>query len=357
MPVLNKKVLVVQTGEEVFEDVNPSDVISNHYETLSLCKSSAVTNQVQICPFYQEVLLLTEWHLMVSDTGPLSTGLRTDIADMAVSKVPKTKAEKQQICSNKGENEKNVRKLVALQKVNRIMNNKPWAINRFHIEELRSVSLSISEIVQAILIMAHFHTLAAIKILSDKIKDNETKVKAPVRKRNSLVNGRIEMVRCSEQNCDDEPFLDKPNTFPENTYMFDERLCGITCQRYCDDFGFSILNCLDEQSSLLLDNRFSCLQDVRNSNDASSRRLHAFWKYSQNLLGFESADNENTVNGYDLDEEEKALTYNLCFISDQTEEYSLSDSLSTLSVVTVQETKLQAEIIYALHAVTQFMNW
>ena len=144
-------------------------------------------------------------------------------------------------------------------------------------------------------------------------------------------------------------------------------------QRYWDDFGFSILNCLDEQSSLLLDNRFLCLQDIRNSNDDSARRLHAFWKYSQvwidkiiinltpflfqNLLGFESADNENTVNGYDLDEEEKALTYKFCFISDQTEEYSLSDSLSTLSVVTVQETKLQAEIIYALHAVTQFMNW
>ena len=45
-----------------------------------------------------------------------------------------TKAEKHIICGNKGENEKNVRKLVALQKVNRIMNNKPWAINRFHIE-------------------------------------------------------------------------------------------------------------------------------------------------------------------------------------------------------------------------------
>jgi len=213
MPVLNKKVLAVQKAEEVFEDVNPSDVISNQNETLSFCKSSAVTNQIQICPSYQEVLLLTELHLMVSDTGPLSTGLRTDIAEMAVSKVPIPIAEKHQVCGNKGENEKNVRKLVALQKVNRIMNNKPWAINRFHIEELRSVPLSISEIVQAILIMAHFHTLASINILSSKIKDNETKAKAPVRKRNSLVNGRIEMVRCSEKDSDDEQFLEDPKKF------------------------------------------------------------------------------------------------------------------------------------------------
>ena len=65
-------------------------------------------------------------------------------------------------------------------------------------------------------------------ILSSKIKDNETKAKAPVCKRNSLVNGRIEMVRCSEQNCDDEQLLYKPNTFPEDRYLFDERLCGIT---------------------------------------------------------------------------------------------------------------------------------
>ena len=82
MPVLYKEVLDVQTADEVFEDVNLSEVISNHNETLNFYKSSAVTNQVQICPPYQEVLLLTEWHLMVSDTGPLSTALRTNIAEM-----------------------------------------------------------------------------------------------------------------------------------------------------------------------------------------------------------------------------------------------------------------------------------
>ena len=42
--------------------------------------------------------------------------------------------EKHRDCKDKVENAKNVAKLVALQKVNRIMNNKPWAINKYHIQ-------------------------------------------------------------------------------------------------------------------------------------------------------------------------------------------------------------------------------
>ena len=36
---------------------------------------------------------------------------------------------------------------------------------------------------------------------------------------------------------------------------------------------------------------------------------------------------------------------------------NICDSGSILDVIMVQETKLQAEIVYVLHAVTQFMNW
>ena len=45
---------------------------------------------------------------------------------------------------------------------------------------------------------------------------------------NWLVNCRIEMVRCSEQDSDDGQVLEDPNKFPEDRYLFDERLCGIT---------------------------------------------------------------------------------------------------------------------------------
>jgi len=359
MPGLNNKDSGVQIAEELFESDDIKNCNSIHTETLNILKTNSVTDQVKSLASYQEVLLLTELHLIFGDTGPLSASLRKGVAEMAVSKVPITKAEKHIICGNKGENEKNVRKLVALQKVNRIMNNKPWAINRFHIEELRSTGLSISEIMQALLTMAHFRTNTAIDSLSSKLKERVSKPKPHIRKRNSLINGRIEIVGCTNQKSECEHFIDNPTKFCEERYMLDERLCGITCQRYWDDFGFSVLNCLDEQASLLLDNRFACLQDLRNSNDASASRLYAFWKYSQKLLGFEIVDNEKITSEFTLDEDEKELVYKLCFASDEMDDYSISagDSVSMLNVIMVQETKLQSEIVYALHAVTQFMNW
>ena len=117
-------------------------------------------------------------------------------------------------------------------------------------------------------------------------------------KRNSLINGRIEMVKYDEKNNIQEPQLNDPLGYLEGRNLLDERLCGISCvrfivssyfsnisctlqARYWDDFGFSVLNCLNEQSSLLLDNRFACLQMMRKRNEKSARKLQAFWKYSQ----------------------------------------------------------------------------
>ena len=79
----------------------------------------------------------------------------------------------------------------------------------------------------------------------------------------------------------------------------------------------------------------------------------------QQLLGFEFVANENAMNNEVLNENEKELVYKVCFMDEQTQYYSQNekDSFSIITVVTVQEAKMQAEIIYALHAVTQFMNW
>ena len=52
----------------------------------------------------------------------------------AKSEVHISEMEKNQDCKDEVENAKNVAKLVALQKINRIIKNKPWAINRYHIQ-------------------------------------------------------------------------------------------------------------------------------------------------------------------------------------------------------------------------------
>ena len=114
-------------------------------------------------------------------------------------------------------------------------------------QELRGVALSISEIIQSLLIMAHFHTLSgntqkirgkikvikilAIESISRRIAESETKRKQPILKRNSLINGRIEMVKYDEQNNIQEPRLNDPTGYLEERNLLDERLCGITCVR------------------------------------------------------------------------------------------------------------------------------
>ena len=79
----------------------------------------------------------------------------------------------------------------------------------------------------------------------------------------------------------------------------------------------------------------------------------------QQLLGFEFVNYNNALNDEVLNEHEKELVYKVCFMDAQYKDYSNSEggSLSILTLVTVQEAKMQAEIIYALHAVTQYMNW
>ena len=83
MPGLADKVCVIETAKEVFENVTDYEkVISNMVNQNeksskkdSFYQNSTVLNHLKSIPCYQEVLLLTERHLM-GDTGPLSIYLR-----------------------------------------------------------------------------------------------------------------------------------------------------------------------------------------------------------------------------------------------------------------------------------------
>ena len=83
-------------------------------------------------PSYQAALLLTEYHLMMGETGPLPVRLRHHIATQALphSEV----SEKFKAFDNEKNNLKNFEKFIAFQRINKIMTDKPWAINKCHIE-------------------------------------------------------------------------------------------------------------------------------------------------------------------------------------------------------------------------------
>merc|ERR1712013_876640 len=186
-----------------------------------------------------------------------------------------------------------------------------------------------------------------------KVKERKVKRMQSVYKSDSLTNGGIKKNKRKEE--EDDSFKERKK-FKGERHILDERLCGISCQRYWDDFGFSVLSCLDEQSSILLDKRFSSIQRLRNMTDLSKKSLCAMWIYSQNILGFEFVDHQSIVVEFVLDQDDKDFIERLIFsqeISDNISEHKSEREVKKI-VVMVLETKLQAVVIYVLHAVAQF---
>ena len=96
----------------------------------------------------------------------------------------------------------------------------------------------------------------------------------------------------------------------------------------------------------------------RNSNH--KKTAHLTNPHFQQLLGFCLDDYENDFIDEVLDKNQKEVIYKACIKQEGTLEKDQdvgSVNLSLLTLVTVQEARLQAEIVYALHAVTQFMHW
>ena len=131
-------------------------------------QASQLVSRLARMPSYQAALLLTEHHLMQGD-GALAPGLRHALATIALDKLSKGGAREfhDSVLGNvdKVEVAMPVRdwgKLAILQRVERVLALKPWALNRFHVQEMQAIGLSISEIIHCVLILAHFHALSGL---------------------------------------------------------------------------------------------------------------------------------------------------------------------------------------------------
>ena len=135
-------------------------------------KSSHLLSELSVVPGYQAALLLTEHHLMQGDSA-LAPGLRQALASIASENIRgggedmAARGNHESVLGNfdKGEVAVLVRdwgKVAILQRVERVLAIKPWALNRFHIQEMQAIGLSISEIIQCVLILAHFHAMAGL---------------------------------------------------------------------------------------------------------------------------------------------------------------------------------------------------
>ena len=131
-------------------------------------QASQLVSRLARMPGYQAALLLTEHHLMQGD-GALAPGLRHALATIALDKLSKGGVREfhDSVLGNVDKVEvavhvRDLGKLAILQRVERVLALKPWALNRFHVQEMQAIGLSISEIIHCVLIIAHFHALAGL---------------------------------------------------------------------------------------------------------------------------------------------------------------------------------------------------
>ena len=135
--------IVIDAAEEAFEDDfnqelssclrKQSDQLPGYNSCLENLlagyQKTTVMAKLQSIPSYQATLLLTEYNLMVGDTGPLPMHLRHHLASQAFKESGKFKE-----FLDETRNLKNFEKCVALQRVDKIMAEKPWAVNKYHIK-------------------------------------------------------------------------------------------------------------------------------------------------------------------------------------------------------------------------------
>ena len=138
---------MIETASEVFEDdsdnelssclLEQSDQLPYSYPSipslLQTYQHSTVISRMCSIPSYQAAILLTEYHLMLGDTGPLAPHLRHHLASKALPESA-FKTERFDSCQKETKNLKNFEKCIALQRINNIMTNKPWSVNKYHIE-------------------------------------------------------------------------------------------------------------------------------------------------------------------------------------------------------------------------------
>jgi len=324
----------IEIAEEVFED--DEDIcnkllfqlqninVNTQKQLIDTQRHVRVIRKLSSIPSYQASLLNTEYNLIYEDTGPLPVMVRHNIADIAITGQ-----------SQYSDNEK----YSAIQEVDKIMAENPWALNKWNIKKLREVNLCLSEIVHALLIIAHTHSVTGIEAAMEITNKNYGK------------ESKLKLSRHADENN-----YDNIASVGENHYF--DILNGISCEQYWDTSGFPVLHYLYEDASYVIDRRFSAVEEIMKENTDISNYLYAVWSYSQQILGVGLDNYDKQIAEEVLDEDQKQSIHNMLKLSVGTHKRALpltSSSLHFLAMVIVQEARMMVEVTCALQAVMQFI--
>ncbi|XP_028975269.2 sestrin-3 isoform X2 [Esox lucius] len=380
----------------------------------------AVCQQMASYPQYLESFLHLQHYILQMD-GPLPLPYRHYIAIMAAARhhcgylvslhsaqFLKSGGDPQWL---KGLEDAPLR-LRHLDQLNKVLAHQPWLTAHSHIQALLKMGeqcWSLAELVQAVVLLAHCHSLASFVFGSGADSDPAPLPRAPngtppgyslsdaangnltaplehgTRRRRSLSSssegvclkdlregGLVNTKTVQQTELEDEEELIKsadPSRFitdPEFGYQEfarreEDHYQVFWVQDYSwDDHGFSLVNRLYSDIGHKLDERFRRVMDLPSTHSPDLKR--AIWNYIHCMLGIRYDDyNYGEINKL-LVKDLKLYIKSVACYPDATKAPRFPASWSTLEPaervhvsLLVMEARLQAELLYALRAITQYM--
>eukprot|EP00092_Neocalanus_flemingeri_P030456 GFUD01033062.1.p1 GENE.GFUD01033062.1~~GFUD01033062.1.p1 ORF type:complete len:388 (-),score=54.54 GFUD01033062.1:292-1455(-) len=361
-----------------------------------------LTSDFDKFPSYRAIFQQTHLTLL-SGNGPLPEASRHFIARMACNATgceTLTKMEEQ--CFLKSGGNANwltdlssvPEKLRRLDSLNLLMTRSSSFINYTHIKSLTEGedSWTLAEIVQALVILVHFHGLTSFPIVFNKFKATEknefvekSKEEPKLRKfsenRDSFDESDITI---SSKRFEQE--LKRKRSFSEAEVVtksqstqkilkpvLSKDLCdtndhelnyrntstAIRIQDYCwDDQGFSVLSTFYSDIAVLMDDKFRTARKLTQNNEENHNANETFrtavWNYVQCIFGVHHDDYNYKEIDQELNENLKDFIKLSC--SNCSKLVSEQNSERAFVSILVMEARLQSELLFVLRAVMKHMS-
>jgi len=236
-------------------------------------------------------------------------------------------------------------RLIKLVNINKLMGNTPWLIASHHIRGLTvgSHSWTLTQVVQALTILAHYHSLCTLE--------------------------RGEASEDPLLSSNPPPLTDKENRPPQPSAS-----AHLMVQDFCwADHGFSVMSPFHSDLALLLDDKFRLasklmLMERHGDKEGWGRSV---WNYVQAISGVRTDDCNYSKIGEIIQGSLRKYIHNSCVrVQHQQHHYhhyqpsyqyqkigpDITSNQKVLVSVLVIEAKLQAELLFALRAVMKLMT-
>ncbi|XP_035233265.1 sestrin homolog isoform X2 [Stegodyphus dumicola] len=370
-----------------------------------------VIRQISYHPDYLKEFLRTESFLLKGD-GPLPFHYRHYIAIMAAARHHCTcliNHHKQKFAALGG----NLqwlqglqycpKKLRNLNEINQILAHTPWNLRKCHIEKLNkgSNSWSIGELCQAVVILAHIHCLCSFVYASEILRqtddctdcedlnedDSNSEEEAlgtveELMEKMSIIVQKKEKessheekrdIPCAAESASDsdmERFIDDQHSSHKDCSNFSEN-DGVFHIQDCtwEDHAYSLLNRYYNEFGTILDEKFKVAYDLtyytmghkKNVDTTIFRR--AVWNYIHKIYGI-SHDDYNYEEMDDLLEKGfKSYIETVCFYPHKITKDAHDEIMRAFRHsekvhvnLMVFEARMQAELLYSLSAIAQYMT-